>query len=245
MIIQLKNVGKTYQNANFSLKNITCSIEKGRCIGLIGQNGTGKSTLLKMMAGLVEPDEGEISYQGRSLTSLSPAERRAMRRSVAYIFQQGNLLLGETVAYHLKLVYRLAGQKPDWQRIDELLAFMNLTQHKHTVCRHLSGGQQQKVAIAMSLLQNPQVLLCDEISSALDATSEQDIMSLLVRLRQETDLALVMISHNLTVLKNLCDEVFILDQGQLAEVVTPVKSEANDSNQHYLTYVKEFLRHAD
>lgn len=97
----------------------------------------------------------------------------------------------------------------------------------------------------MSLLQNPQVLLCDEISSALDATSEQDIMSLLVRLRQETDLALVMISHNLTVLKNLCDEVFILDQGQLAEVVTPVKSEANDSNQHYLTYVKEFLRHAD
>ncbi|MGT2895883.1 ATP-binding cassette domain-containing protein [Streptococcus entericus] len=243
MIIQLKDVGKSYPQANFKLEHLTFSVKKGDRLGLIGQNGTGKSTILKMMNGLVEPDYGQIFYHGQELETLSPEQIRDMRKSVAYIFQQGNLLEGETVLYHLKLVYLLAKKKPNRQTIDDTLAFMALSHLKNVPCRDLSGGQKQKVAIAMAILQEPQVLLCDEISSALDANSEQEIFDLLKKLRETSDIAIVMISHNLSLLKQFCDEVMILDKGRLVDTVRPVKHATDDPNKHYLTHVKEFLTH--
>lgn len=244
MILQLKDVGKTYPQADFKLEQINFSVAKGDCLGLIGQNGTGKSTILKLMNGLVPADEGLILYQGQPVNQMTAEQKRAMRKSVAYIFQQGNLLDGETVLYHLKLVYVLAKRQPDMAKIEKTLSFMNLTHLAHVVCRDLSGGQQQKVAIAMAILQEPQVLLCDEISSALDANSEKEIFDLLTRLRAQSDVAIVMISHNLSLLKNFCDKVMILDKGRIVETVTPEKTQTVDPSQHYISHVKEFLTHA-
>lgn len=245
MLLDLNNVKKTYPDANFSLSDISFGVNPKDCIGLIGQNGTGKSTILKLMCGLVPYDSGQITYQGQDLLSLTPDQLRTMRKEVAYIFQQANLLEGETVLYHLKLVYALRQEKPDWTEIDRILTFMRLTDLKTVACRNLSGGQKQKVAIAMAILQKPKVLLCDEISSALDANSEQEIFDLLDQLRQETDIAIVMISHNLSLLKNFCDQVLILDKGTIAERLTPVRSEHGDRDHHYLTYLKEFFNHAN
>lgn len=245
MLVDVKTVKKTYNQGNFSLNNISFSIQPKDCIGLIGQNGTGKSTILKMICGLIPYDDGQISYQGQDITSLAPDQLRAMRKEVAYIFQHANLLEGETVLYHLKLVYTLRKSKPDLAEIDRTLAFMNLTQLKDVACRNLSGGQKQKVAIAMAILQQPKVLLCDEISSALDANSEKEIFDLLGQLRQETDIAIVMISHNLTLLKNFCDQILILDKGTIAERLEPVKTVGEDRDQAYITYLKEFFSHAN
>lgn len=245
MIIQLKDVGKTYPKANFRLEGIHCAVARGDWIGLIGQNGSGKSTILKMMNGLVLPDQGQVLYQDQDTTDLSAHQQRQMRKAVAYIFQQANLLEGETVLYHLKLVFALAKVPIDWTKIDETLALMKLTQLKHVACRDLSGGQQQKVAIAMAILQDPQVLLCDEITSALDANSEQEIIELLSQLRATRQLAIVMISHNLSLLKNFCDQVWVLDKGSLVETITPQAAKSKDPNQDYLNYIKEFLTHAN
>lgn len=245
MLIDLEKVGKSYPKANFNLENVSFQVKARDCIGLIGQNGTGKSTILKMMCGLVPHDRGHITYQGQDISSLTPDHLRAMRKEVAYIFQQANLLEGETVLYHLKLVYTLRREKPDLAEIDRTLAFMRLTDLKTVACRNLSGGQKQKVAIAMAILQQPKVLLCDEISSALDANSEREIFDLLDQLRQETDIAIVMISHNLSLLKNFCDQILILDKGTIAERLVPVKTADGDRDQHYLTYLKEFFSHAN
>lgn len=245
MLVDLKKVTKTYNQANFSLTDVSFSVNPKDCIGLIGQNGTGKSTILKMMCGLVPYDSGQITYQDKDIAKLTPERLRAMRKEVAYIFQHANLLDGETVLYHLKLVYTLRKEKPDLAEIDRTLAFMNLTKLKQVVCRNLSGGQKQKVAIAMAILQRPKVLLCDEISSALDANSEKEIFDLLEQLRQETDIAIVMISHNLNLMKQFCDQVLVLDKGTIVERLEPVKTAGEDRDQAYLTYLKEFFSHAN
>lgn len=241
MLLNLTNVSKTYPQANFKLNGITFQVNPGDCLGLIGQNGTGKSTLLKLMNGLVQPDQGQVTYLGQDIAELSPAQQRTMRQEVIYIFQQANLLGGESVLYHLKLVYRLKKQAPDAAAIKRVLVFMGLEDLKDLPCRHLSGGQQQKVAIAMAMLQEPKVLLCDEITSALDAKSEQEIFDLLARWRQETGIAIVLISHNLTLLKQFCDQVFILEDSQLSDPIIPVKGDVLTPSDAYHKHVKEVL----
>lgn len=241
MIISLENVSKKYSDSNFSLENISFNIKQKDIIGIIGRNGTGKSTILKMINGLTPYDSGDIYYKGKSLKDLSDSEIRTMRKNVSYIFQNYNLLEGETVYYHLSMVYKLNKKKIDNDAITNILKFMNIEQLKNTTCRNLSGGQQQKVAIAMSILQNPEVILCDEISSALDINSEKEIFSLLTQLKETTNIAIVLISHNLSILKNFCDKVIVIEDSTIKEVITPNKSNNIDYDKDYFNHVKEFL----
>lgn len=241
MIIKLENVSKFYKDSNFNLQNISFEINSGDVIGIIGKNGTGKSTILKMITGLVDIDSGQILYKDKNINNMSEQELREMRKNVSYIFQNFNLLEGETVYYHLSLVYKLRKQKIDDTSINNILKFMNIEKFKNVTCRNLSGGQQQKVAIAMSILQNPEVLLCDEISSALDVNSEKEIYDLLIKLKNNYNISLIIISHNLSVLKNFCDKVLIIDDNTIREVITPKKSKNNDYNEDYFLNVKEFL----
>lgn len=241
MIISLENVSKKYSDSNFSLENISFNINQKDIIGIIGRNGTGKSTILKMINGLIPYDSGDIYYKGKSLKDLSDSEIRTMRKNVSYIFQNYNLLEGETVYYHLSMVYKLNKIKIDDNAINKILKFMNIEQLKNTTCRNLSGGQQQKVAIAMSILQNPEVILCDEISSALDINSEKEIFSLLTQLKETTNIAIVLISHNLSILKNFCDKVIVIEDSTIKEVITPNKSNNIDYDKDYFNHVKEFL----
>lgn len=241
MIIKLENVSKKYDNSRLNLKKISFDIDKKQVIGLIGRNGSGKSTILKMINGLVKYDSGAIFYENKAIDKMSDKELRTMRKQVSYIFQNFNLLEGSSVYYHLSLVYKLNKEKVDHKKIDEILEFMDLSKLKHTACRNLSGGQQQKVAIAMSILQNPQVILCDEISSALDSNSEKEIFDLLMKIKDKYEIAIVMISHNLTVLKNFCDKVILIEDNVIKDIIIPKKSSTINYEKDYFSHVKEFL----
>lgn len=243
MIIALKKVGKIFPKAQFKLEHISFNIQEGEIVGLIGSNGTGKSTILKMINGLMSYDQGHIYYQGQELKELSASQLRQMRKDIAYIFQHHNLLPGETVFYHLSLVYKLNHQKVDHEAIDDILDFLGLTRVKQVKCHSLSGGQQQKVAIAMAILQKPRLILCDEISSALDTNSEKEIFDLLASLRDQYGISVLMIAHHLSVLKQYCDRVMILNHQTIAETVVPVKTASHQLETDYVSQVKEFLLH--
>lgn len=241
MIVQLKNVSKQYKNANFKLENISFDINKKEVIGIIGRNGTGKSTILKMINGIVSYDSGDILYKNSSIKTMDASTLRNTRKNLAYIFQHSNLIDNKTVYYHLSLVYKLNKVSVDKKKIDDILEFMNITRLKNSLCGSLSGGEQQKVAIAMALLQEPEVLLCDEISSALDTNSEKEIFALLNKLRTTTDISIVMISHSLSLLKNFCDRVVVIDDSTIKDIVVPNKNAKDDYDSNYYNYVKEFL----
>ena len=241
MIVQLKNVSKQYKDANFKLENISFDINKKEVIGIIGRNGTGKSTILKMINGIVSYDSGDILYKNSSIKAMDASTLRKTRKNLAYIFQHSNLIDNKTVYYHLSLVYKLNKVSVDKKKIDDILEFMNITRLKNSLCGSLSGGEQQKVAIAMALLQEPEVLLCDEISSALDTNSEKEIFALLNKLRSTTDISIVMISHSLSLLKNFCDRVVVIDDSTIKDIVVPNKNAKDDYDSNYYNYVKEFL----
>ena len=241
MIVQLKNVSKQYKDANFKLENISFDINKKEVIGIIGRNGTGKSTILKMINGIVSYDSGDILYKNSSIKGMDASTLRKTRKNLAYIFQHSNLIDNKTVYYHLSLVYKLNKVSVDKKKIDDILEFMNITRLKNSLCGSLSGGEQQKVAIAMALLQEPEVLLCDEISSALDTNSEKEIFALLNKLRSTTDISIVMISHSLSLLKNFCDRVVVIDDSTIKDIVVPNKNAKDDYDSNYYNYVKEFL----
>ena len=241
MIVQLKNVSKQYKNANFKLENISFDINKKEVIGIIGRNGTGKSTILKMINGIVSYDSGDILYKNSSIKTMDASTLRNTRKNLAYIFQHSNLIDNKSVYYHLSLVYKLNKVSVDKKKIDDILEFMNITRLKNSLCGSLSGGEQQKVAIAMALLQEPEVLLCDEISSALDTNSEKEIFALLNKLRTTTDISIVMISHSLSLLKNFCDRVVVIDDSTIKDIVVPNKNAKDDYDSNYYNYVKEFL----
>ena len=241
MIVQLRNVSKQYKDANFKLENISFDINKKEVIGIIGRNGTGKSTILKMINGIVSYDSGDILYKNSSIKSMDASTLRNTRKNLAYIFQHSNLIDNKTVYYHLSLVYKLNKVSVDKKKIDDILEFMNITRLKNSLCGSLSGGEQQKVAIAMALLQEPEVLLCDEISSALDTNSEKEIFALLNKLRTTTDISIVMISHSLSLLKNFCDRVVVIDDSTIKDIVVPNKNAKDDYDSNYYNYVKEFL----
>ena len=241
MIVQLKNVSKQYKDANFKLENISFDINKKEVIGIIGRNGTGKSTILKMINGIVSYDSGDILYKNSSIKNMDPSTLRNTRKNLDYIFQHSNLIDNKSVYYHLSLVYKLNKVSVDKKKIDDILEFMNITRLKNSLCGSLSGGEQQKVAIAMALLQEPEVLLCDEISSALDTNSEKEIFALLNKLRTTTDISIVMISHSLSLLKNFCDRVVVIDDSTIKDIVIPNKNAKDDYDSNYYNYVKEFL----
>ncbi|QWQ39169.1 ATP-binding cassette domain-containing protein [Gemella sp. zg-570] len=241
MVIQIKNISKNYPNSNFQIKNISFDIKKNDVLGLIGSNGSGKSTILKMINGLVSYDKGKIIYNNKNLDQMNEKELREMRKNVVYIFQDNNLLDGKTVFYHLSLIYKLNKEKVNEAEINKILKFMNIENLKNITCRNLSGGQKQKVAIAMALLQNPKVILCDEISSALDSSSEKEIFDLLIKLKKTTDISIVLISHNLSILKNFCDKVILLGNSTIKEIIVPNKNNNMDYEKDYFKHIKEFL----
>ena len=241
MIIKLKNVSKKYKDSNFSLNNISFTINNNEILGIIGKNGTGKSTILKMICAVTNYDDGEIYYKDELISSLKEDALRKMRKNVAYIFQNSNLLENKSVYYHLSLIYKLNNKKVNEKEIDDILSFMEITRLKKSLCGSLSGGEQQRVAIAMAILQKPEVLLCDEISSALDYTSEKEIFNLLTKIKREKKISIVMISHNLSLVKNFCDKVLVLENSTITNTIIPVKSKTNDYDENYYNYVKEFL----
>lgn len=215
-------------------------MEKKDVLGIIGKNGTGKSTILKMANRLVNPDSGEIYYKENPISKMSELQLRNLRKEIVYIFQEANLLENKTVHYHLSLVYKLKDEKIDENEIDKILEFMDLTRLKNSYTYELSGGQKQKVAIAIAILQKPKILLCDEITSALDTDAEREILNLLEKIKEKYEVSIMIISHNLIVLKNFCNKILFLDDNTIKETIFPNKS-TSDSDENYYEHVVRYL----
>jgi len=221
-IIQIKNVGKTFEgkeNNVEALKNINLDIEKGAIYGIIGMSGAGKSTLVRCLNFLERPTQGTVSIEGQDLSLLKKRELRKLRTEVAMIFQHFNLLMQRTVLDNICFPLEITGmsKKDARKKAAQLLEIVDLTDKEKAYPAQLSGGQKQRVAIARALATNPKILLCDEATSALDPTTTKAILKLLKEINETYGITIVIITHEMTVVQEICTQVAIVDKGTIVE----------------------------
>ncbi len=221
-IIQIQNVTKTFvgkDNQVEALKGISLDIQKGDIYGIIGMSGAGKSTLVRCLNFLERPTTGTVLVEGQDLSALSEKELRGVRKNIAMIFQHFNLLMQRNVIDNVCFPMEIAGvsRAKAKQRAMELLEIVGLKEKAESYPSQLSGGQKQRVAIARALANNPKILLCDEATSALDPTTTKSILKLLQDINREYGITIVIITHEMAVVQEICSHVAIIDGGVLAE----------------------------
>ena len=221
-MIELKQLSKTYHTAAgdvTALEGIDLSIEDGDIFGIIGLSGAGKSTLVRCINLLEKPDAGQVLVDGKDMTHLSDRELRRERQSISMIFQGFNLLMQRTSLENICFPMELAGVKKEAARkkARELLELVDLPDKADAYPVQLSGGQKQRVAIARALASDPKVLLCDEATSALDPQTTRSILALLKDLNRKLGVTVVVITHEMRVVEQICSHVAILDKGQIQE----------------------------
>ena len=222
-MIEFQRVHKAYkvgQREITALEPCNLQIEQGQIYGLIGHSGAGKSTLLRLINRLEEPSSGRILVDGEDVTALSPKGLRQFRQKLGMIFQHFNLLSSKTVADNVAMPLKLAGQLSSDQirlRVAMLLDRVGLTDHANKYPAQLSGGQKQRVGIARALATSPKILLCDEATSALDPQTTAQVLQLLNELNRELNLTIVLITHEMDVIRRICDQVAVLDKGKIVE----------------------------
>jgi len=236
-MIEIKNLSKSFPAAGKTveaLKNVSITVNDGDIYGIIGMSGAGKSTLVRCINMLERPTEGQVIIDGVDLGALSEAELRKVRRNVTMIFQHFNLLMQRTCLKNITFPLELAGVPKDQakKRALELLEIVGLPDKANAYPAQLSGGQQQRIAIARALATDPKVLLCDEATSALDPKTTHSVLSLIKEINQKLGITVIIITHQMSVVEEICNKVAILDQGVVVEdgpvsqVFTHPKSEA-------------------
>ena len=218
-MIHLKNIVKTYASDIHALRGIDLHVERGSIYGIIGLSGAGKSTLIRCINLLERPTSGAVLIDGRDLMQMSERDLREERRRIGMIFQHFNLLSSATVYDNVAFPLRLSGTPADEIRpkVTELLALVGLADKSGAYPSHLSGGQKQRVGIARALAGDPKVLLCDEATSALDPQTTKSILALIRDINRRIGLTVVVITHEMQVIKDVCDRVAVLDGGVIAE----------------------------
>lgn len=221
-IIRVENISKTFKTGTGqveAVKNISFSIEKGEIFGIIGLSGAGKSTLVRCLNLLEKPNEGKIYIDGKNLVELSEKELRKERQDIGMIFQHFNLLMQRNVEDNICFPLEIAGvsRKEAKKRAIELLEIVGLREKAKAFPSQLSGGQKQRVAIARVLANNPQILLCDEATSALDPQTTKSILNLLKEINQKYGITIVVITHEMAVIQEICSKVAVLEGGRLVE----------------------------
>ena len=236
-MIELKNLSKTFQTADGEVKalsDVNLTIKDGQIYGIIGMSGAGKSTLVRCINMLERPTEGTVFIDGTDVGSLDDRGLRAIRRSVTMIFQGFNLLMQRTCLKNICFPLELSGMKKSdaKKRAMELLEIVGLPEKANAYPAQLSGGQKQRIAIARALATDPKVLLCDEATSALDPKTTHQILELIREINQKTGITVVVITHQMSVIEEICERVAILDYGVVVEegdvgtVFSSPKSEA-------------------
>lgn len=233
-MIKLQQVSKIFYKKKReiqALKNIDLEIKKGDIFGIIGYSGSGKSTLVRTINLLERPTSGNIFLSGYNIASLSEKELIPYRRKIGMIFQHFNLLSSRTVFENIAFPLQLTKlPKADVKnKVNELLKLVDLTEKRDEYPAALSGGQKQRVAIARALASDPEILLCDEATSALDPQTTRSILSLIKRINRELGITIVLITHQMEVVRAVCNHVAVISQGELIEV--------NDVNELF-TYPK-------
>ncbi len=222
-MIDIEHISKHYVvdgTAIPAIADINLRIEQGEIFGIIGASGAGKSTLIRTLNLLERPDSGRILVDGSDITAFSKTELQNYRRKAGMIFQHFNLIGAKTVADNIRFPLKLTGDYTDVEmdaRVGELLELVELTEHRDKYPAQLSGGQKQRVGIARSLANHPKLLLCDEATSALDPQTTQSILRLLRDINQRFGLTIVLITHEMDVIRAVCDRVAVLDKGIVVE----------------------------
>lgn len=221
-MIEIKNLYKSFETAEGTveaLKDITLTVEDGDIYGIIGMSGAGKSTLVRCINMLERPTSGQVVVDGRDMGALSAAQLREARREITMIFQGFNLLMQRSCLKNVCFPMELAGmKKPEAKkRAMELLELVGLPDKARAYPAQLSGGQQQRVAIARALATNPKVLLCDEATSALDPNTTHSILRLIREINKKLGITVIIITHQMSVVEEICNHVAILDGGVVAE----------------------------
>lgn len=221
-MIELKNVSKTFDSGTGevdALRNVSLTIQDGDIYGIIGMSGAGKSTLVRCINLLERPTDGEVIVNGEHLDTMSPARLRAARRDITMIFQHFNLLMQRTCLKNICFPMEISGvKKADAEKkARELLELVGLPDKADAYPSQLSGGQKQRIAIARALATNPKVLLCDEATSALDPKTTRQILELIKDINAKLGITVVIITHQMSVVKEVCNHVAILDEGCVAE----------------------------
>ena len=221
-MIEIKNLSKTFDTAGGrveALKNINLTIDDGDIYGIIGMSGAGKSTLVRCINMLERPSEGTVLIDGKDMGALSPGQLRAERRNITMIFQGFNLLMQRNCLRNVCFPMELSGvpKAEAREKAMDLLNLVGLPQKAKAYPAQLSGGQQQRVAIARALATNPKVLLCDEATSALDPNTTHAILELIKDINKKLGITVIVITHQMSVVEEICNRVAILDGGEVVE----------------------------
>lgn len=222
-MIKLDHITQTYKTPEGrefkALDDVSIEIRPGEIFGIIGRSGAGKSTLVRCINLLNRPSEGTVTVDGKNLTELSEDELRESRRSIGMIFQHFNLLSSRMVYDNVALPLELVGTPKNVirEKVEPLLKLVGLTEHAHKYPSQLSGGQKQRVGIARALTNDPKVLLSDEATSALDPETTVATLALLKRINKELGLTIVMITHEMQVVKQICERVVVMNYGKIVE----------------------------
>ncbi|MNK41698.1 Methionine import ATP-binding protein MetN [compost metagenome] len=235
-MIELKNISKKFYKTGReinALQDVSLHVPEGKIFGVIGTSGAGKSTLIRCINLLEKPTSGEVIVGGKSLLQLSNSQLARERRQIGMIFQHFNLLSSRTVSENVAFPLELAGVHKSVikERVKELLELVGLEDKINDYPANLSGGQKQRVAIARTLANNPKVLLCDEATSALDPGTTRSILNLLKDINKRLNITILLITHQMEVIKAICDEVAVISNGRLVEQGTVSEIFANAKNE--------------
>lgn len=249
-MIDIKNVNKIFKTKNktvTAVDDVSLNIHKGEIFGIIGYSGAGKSTLIRLLNGLETLSSGDIVIGDDTINKLSKKDLRKKRQKVSMIFQHFNLLWSRTVYENIRLPLEIAGvPKNEMDRkVTELIRLVGLTGREHNYPSELSGGQKQRVGIARALSNDPEVLLCDEATSALDPQTTDEVLDLLVKIRQELGLTIVMITHEMQVIRKICDRAAVMEDGKVIEVASIIELFQNPKSSVTKRFVQDELEDED
>lgn len=224
-MIELRHINKEFvvkKQQVQALQDVSLTINDGDIFGIIGFSGAGKSTLLRMVNALETPTSGDVLIDGVNINALNHNELRQVRKGIGMVFQSFNLLNSKTVYDNIAIPLRLnkVDQTTIDKRVKELLEFVNLPDKANAYPTQLSGGQKQRVGIARALATNPSILLCDEATSALDPETTEAILALLKRINQEFNITVLVVTHEIQVIKEICNRVAVMEHGRVVETGT-------------------------
>ena len=220
--IEFREITKIFKQKKARVKaldHVSMTIEPGEIVGIIGYSGAGKSTLVRMINGLDTPSAGELLLDDTNIVGMSEKKLRGIRRNIGMIFQQFNLMNSRTAAGNIEYPLQLqgVGKQERAKRVQELLDFVGLGDKGKSYPEHLSGGQKQRVGIARALATNPSLLLADEATSALDPTTTQEVLDLLRQVNKEFGITIVVITHEMEVVRSIADKVAVMENGRVVE----------------------------
>src|SRR5690606_25706859 len=243
----LKKVYTTKDKTITAVDDITLDIENGEIFGVIGYSGAGKSTFIRLLNRLEEPTAGNIIIDKQDITTLTANELRAARKEIGMIFQHFNLLWSRTVEENIAFPLEIAGVSKEKrkERVQELIDLVGLSGREKAYPSQLSGGQKQRVGIARALANDPKVLLCDEATSALDPETTNSILDLLVDINKKLGLTIILITHEMHVIRKICDRVAVMEKGNIVETGNVIDVFSNPEQPVTKKFVEQVMSNPD